>query len=307
MSGHYNENEHTTISLRRLGRKIFIDDWPMKVVALVITLALYFGVAGELSTATFQSVPLTLRIADDAEFLSPPDKQVDIVLKGDKSQIDDLSRKNDLTAYIDLTGIPIGDRVVELTPESVSLALPAGVTVSEIRPKSILIKLEKVIEKDIPVKASTEGHVPDGYELRGEATVIPQKVRVRGPESFMQTLEFVSTDKIELDKRDADFTARQVGVSLSNPKARVLDAVVDIIFRIGEKTGERMVPAPVKGDAAGKKVTVTVKGPLSVLKAIKPGDVKVEMIDGGLGTKVPQLVDLPADIDGKIEIVKPKT
>jgi hypothetical protein len=306
MSEHYNETEHSTISFRRLLRKVFFDDWPMKLIALVITLALYFGVRSEVSTATFQSVPLTLRIADNAEFINPPVQQVDVVLKGDKREIEDLIRKNDLVVYRDLTDKPIGDSVIDLTPDTVSINLPAGVTVDEVRPRQIAIKLEGVIEKDIAVKPETERSVPDGFQVYGEPVVVPQKVKVRGPASFMKTLEFVSTEKVGLENRTSDFTAKQVAVTVSNPKARVLDGVVDVIFRIGEKRGERLVSAVVKGDASGKKIMVTIEGALSVMKTIKPGDIKVEMIDDGSGLKVPQLVDLPAELQGKIEIAKPK-
>ena len=307
MSEHYNEPEHSTISFRRLLRKVFIDDWPMKLIALVITLALYFGVRSDVSRATFQSVPLTLRIADTAEFITPPIQEVDVTLTGDKTEIENLIRKNDLVVYRDLTDKPIGDTVIDLTPDTVSINLPPGVTVAEILPRQIGIKLEGLIEKDVAVKPETEGRVSEGYEVYGEAVVVPQKVRVRGPASLMKTLEFVSTEKIGLENRGGDFTAKQVAVSVSNPKARVLDAVVDVIFRIGEKRGERLISAVVKGDAAGKKMMVPIVGTLSVLKLIKPGDIKVEMLDDGTGVKVPQLVDLPAELQGKIEIGKPKS
>lgn len=306
MSEHYNETEHSTISFRRLLRKVFYDDWPMKLIALVITLALYFGVRSEVSTGTFQSVPLTLRIADNADFINPPVQQVDVVLKGDKREIEDLIRKNDLVVYRDLTDKPIGDSVIDLTPDTVSINLPAGVTVDEVRPRQIAIKLEGVMEKDVAVKPETEGRISDGFEVYGDPVVVPQKVKVRGPESFMKTLEFVSTEKISLENRAGDFTAKQVAVSVSSPKARVLDAVVDVIFRIREKPDKRLVSAVVKGDAVGKKIMVTIEGTLSVLKNIKPGDIKVEMIDNGSGIKEPQLVDLPAELQGKIAIAKTK-
>jgi len=123
----------------------------------------------------------------------------------------------------------------------------------------------------------------------------------------MKTLEFVSTEKIGLENRAGDFTAKQIVVSVSNQKARVLDAVVDVIFHIREIPEKRAVSAVVKGDTPGRKITITIEGPGPVLKGIKPGDLKVEMIDDGTGVKLPQLVDLPAELQGKIAIVKPKS
>ncbi|HNU09206.1 MAG TPA: hypothetical protein PKO33_15670, partial [Pyrinomonadaceae bacterium] len=44
-------------------RKVFLEDWTMKLIALVITLALWFGVSGlrEPKTERLRSVALNLR------------------------------------------------------------------------------------------------------------------------------------------------------------------------------------------------------------------------------------------------------
>ena len=306
-SGQYSESEHRTISFRRLLRKIFIDDWPMKLIALVITFALYLGVTGEEVKATFPSVPLNLRISDNADFINPPPEAVEVVLKGDKSKIDELSRsRNDLVVFRDLTNLPVGDSVVDLTGDTVSVNLPPGVQVDTIRPNKIAIKIEPVIEKDIPVRAETEGSPADGSDLEADPVITPQKVRVRGPISYIKTLEFVSTERISIENKSSDFTAKQVAVNVSNPKIRILDAVVDVAFRIKEKTGTQMFSAVIKGDPAGKKMMVPITAPLSVLKSIKPGDLKVELAEGDGGKKGPKLVDLPPDLQDKIEIGKPR-
>jgi YbbR domain-containing protein len=305
-TGQYSESEHRTISFRRLLRKIFIDDWPMKLIALVITFALYLGVTGEEVKATFPSIPLNLRISDNADFISPPPEAVEVVLKGDKNKIDELSQtRNNLVVFIDLTDRTIGDSVIDLTPETVK-NLPPGVQVVQVRPEKIAIKTEPVIEKEIPVKAETEGSLTDGSVFKGEAVVTPQKVRVRGPVSYIKTLEFVSTERISVENKSSDFTAKQVTVNVSNPKLRIIDAVVDVAFRIGEQPGKKDILVGVKGDPPGRKMTVRVEGALSVLKGIKPGDLKVEMVPDETGKMVPRFVDLPAELLDKIEIVESK-
>ena len=307
MTGQFTENEHRTISFKRLLRRVFIDDWPMKLVALVITFALYLGVSSEESRATFPTVPLNLRISDNADFVSPPLDAVEVVLRGDKTKIDELSRtRNDLVVFRDLTNQPVGDSSIDLTPDTVSINLPPGVVIETIRPGRIAIKLEPVIEKDIPVRAETEGRVADGVEIYGEPVVTPQKVKVRGPVSQLKTLEFVSTDRISLENRGGDFTARQVAVTVSNPKVRVLDAVVDVTFRISESRIERVIQASLKNDPAGRKMSVTVVATPTVLKAIKPGDLKVEMVTDEDGKKTLKFVDLPPELQGEIEIAKAK-
>lgn len=296
----FGDREQLTISFKRLARKAFLEDWPMKLIALVVTLALYLIVSGETGTGTL-TVPLNLRTAENAEFSTTPVQEVEIVVTGDKRKIDRLAeRKGDLAIYRDLTELPVGDSVIDLTPGNVSIDLPPGLRLTDIRPGRIAIRLEAVLERDIPVKAETAGDVTEGKEIYGE-TVVPQKVRVRGPASFMKTLEFVSTEKIDVENRSGDFTAKQVAVTVSNPKARLMDAVVDVAFRIDETRTERTFVIPVKDDPAGRSVSILLYGPQSQIEKIKPADLKatIEKTDAGEDTAK---AILPAELQDKVEI-----
>lgn len=299
------DREQLTLSFKRLARKIFLEDWPMKLIALVITLALWLGVSGETGNGTL-SVPLNLRTADNAEFSNTPVQEVEIVVTGDKRKIDRLAeRKGDLAIYRDLTDLPVGDSVIDLTPGNVSIDLPAGVRLTDIRPGRIAVRLEAVLERDVPVKAETEGSVPEGMEIYDQ-TVAPQKIRVRGPASFMKSLEFVSTEKIDVENRSGDFVVKQVAVTVSNPKARLLDAVVDVAFRIGEKRVAKTLMIPAREGPPGKKIEVEFFGPRSLVEALKPGDLKAEMVKDDAGAEIPK-VDLPDDIKDRVEVRRPRS
>ena len=50
------------------------------------------------------------------------------------------------------------------------------------------------------------------------------------PGELIKTLDFVETERIDLTGKKEEFTARQIPVSVSNPKAAVLNTVVDVIF-----------------------------------------------------------------------------
>src|SRR5205085_1278175 len=89
-------------------------------------------------------------------------------------------RRNDLVAYVDLTELPAGDHVLTLTPESVSVPLPDGVTVFDLQPSRIAVTIEPVEEKEVAVHVETEGAPSRGFEVY-ETTILPQKVKIRGP------------------------------------------------------------------------------------------------------------------------------
>lgn len=289
--------------LKNILRKVFLEDWLMKLVALVITFALWIGVTG-LSKPTVQrmnGIPLTLRFANNVDAATTT-QEIDIIISGDKRKIDQVNR-NELVVSLDLSELPPGDRVVQLNPDTVSIALPTGIKVDEIQPRQIAVKLEPVEIKEVQVNAVTEGQLPDGFEVYSQA-VNPQKVRVRGPATLMRALSSVTTDKIDLANKNADFTARQVSVNVLNPKAVLLDTVVDVSFRIGERRIERTFQVPVKGDAK-RKIAVVLYGAKSLFDQIKPEDITVEIEKDSAGKETPT-VTLPSSLGDDVEIRKPK-
>src|SRR5215204_5142010 len=178
------EREQSQAFLARLFRKVFLEDWTMKLIALIITLALWLGVTGLRTPAltNFRSIPLNLRVANDLEVTNSPVAEVDIKISGDKSKINQIN-KEDLLVSLDLSDIQPGERVVSITPENVSVELPAGVKLEGISPSIIPIKLEKIIERDVPVRAETEGVPAENFEIYS-AQSTPPTVRVNGPESY---------------------------------------------------------------------------------------------------------------------------
>ena len=286
------------IWLKHILKKIFLEDWVMKLVALAVTLALWLGVTG-LSTPTTQrltSVPLSLRFSNNIEVTNSPIQEVDLVVTGDKRKLAQIN-KNDLIVSMDISDVTPGDRVISLTPETVGVSLPTGVKLDEIQPSRIAVRIEAVEEKEIAVKAETTGEIPEGYEVYSE-TITPSKIRVRGPSNFIRSLSFVSTERIDLTNRVADFTAKQIPVSVANPKATVVETVVDVAFRIGEKRVERVYSIPVEG---GRRASVVLFGGRSLFENIRTESLRIEMVKNDAGEDVPRVI-LPPALDGKVEI-----
>ncbi len=299
------QKEQRQISFRRLFRRVFVDDWVVKALALAITFALWLGVTG-LRTPTrerLRNISLAVRVSNDIEITNSPVQEVDLVVTGDKRKIDQIKRE-DLVVSLDLTDAQPGDRTVKISPENVNVELPTGIKLEEVQPNKIAVKLEQVEEREIAVKADTEGSVADGFEIYSE-TVLPNKIKVRGPSSFIRSLDSVSTEKINLENHQADFTAQQVGLNLINPKVTLIDTVVDVIFRIGEKRIERLFLVPVKTNTKSGTATVVLYGVRSILDPLRPENLQVEIVNTEINENSLRLI-LPAEMQGKIEIRKLK-
>lgn len=271
-------------------RKVFLEDWPVKLLALVITLTLWFAVTG-LSTPTTKrlTIPLNLNISSNAQVTNAPQQEVDIEIIGDKRKVEQINRA-DLLASIDLTEVQPGDRVIPLTPETVFVALPQGVKLVEVQPSRIAVKLEAVEEKDVEVRVDTSGAPATGFEIY-TTSVLPQKIRVRGPASIVSMLTYVQTERIDLTGRNNDLLAKQVAVTSPDAKAAVLNTFVDVTFKIGEKRIERPFRVSVLNDA--KEANFIVYAPRTLLLKARPEDFTVEMVLGENGEETPQ-VTLPS-------------
>jgi YbbR domain-containing protein len=288
---------------KQILKKVFYEDWLVKLVALVVTLALWIGVTGLSSPTTerLRGIPLTLRFSSETDITNTPAEEVDIVVSGDERRVRQIN-KADLVISVDLTDLPPGDRVVQLTPESVTpLDLPPGVKLDEIRPSRIAVRLELVEQKEVEVKVETEGKLPDGYEIYGQ-DVVPGRVTLRGPASFIRPMSVVPTETIDLSGRTSDFVAEQTPLNPANQKIRVEQAAVDVTFRIGERRMERIFLVPLNDDT-GRQATVVLYGPRTALLQTKPEDLAIEIGANEAGVSMPRLI-LPSGLDGKVEIRK---
>ncbi|HKP71130.1 MAG TPA: CdaR family protein [Pyrinomonadaceae bacterium] len=280
-------------------RKVFLEDWVLKLVALAITLALWFGVTG-LSAPTTQRLPaikLNLQnYSNSIEVTQQPKEGVDLVVTGDKRKLAQIE-KDSLVLSIDVSEVMPGDRMLNLTPDTVSLSpLPTGVRLVEIQPHAIPIRIEAIEIAEVPVRAETYGAVPDGYEIYS-TTVTPAKVRVRGPAAFIRTLVGVPTERIDIGNRTSDFVERQRQIGVSDPHASVLDVnVVDVTFRIGQKRIERVYAIPL-GDGTARRAIVTLYGGQSQFEAVQPHDIHIEIEKNDAGQDTPRVV-LPDSLNG---------
>ena len=299
-SGTSKESVLVSASLvRQVLRKIFLEDWLTKLLALAITIALWVGVTGlsEVGSDRYK-VPLVLRLADNAEATNQPIDQVEIRISGDKRRLEQI-RESDLRVFVDLTSVPVGNQTLTLAPDTVSVPdLPNGIKLEDINPKKIVVRLEAIEEKEVTVRVETQGAVSQGKEVYAE-TVAPAKVRVRGPASYLRTLTSIATEKVDLAEKNADFTARQVRIApLSNENTTPLDSFVDVSFRIGETRMEKTFTIPIADSK--RRAQITLFAGRSLFDGITAKDFSATLAEGSDEPSI----DMPGDLDGQVEVRK---
>ena len=219
----------------RLLRKLFLEDWGLKLLALGIAFALWLGVTG-------QNKPVTLRISGvQLNFLQPaglqisndPPTTVEVILTGSKDKIDRIGPR-DLIANVDLSDQKAGERVIKLSLDRVKVDLQEDVKIQGFHPATIPIHLEPVVEAQLEVEVKFEGKLPEGYEVSG-VSVNPARVRLRGPADRINALRKAVTETVWLDGKKESFNISHVEINIADPKIDILDPAVDVHVEVTEK------------------------------------------------------------------------
>lgn len=287
-------------------REIFVEDWSLKLLALAITLGLWYAVTGQRTPATVRlpNVQLQFRLPEKMEISNEPHDQVEVVLTGNKRELDRIKR-SDLVVYVDVSKYAPGERVVQLTRDTVTMDLPDGVRVDDIEPNVVPLRLEPRIEAQIPVEPRLDGRLPDGFELYA-VQVTPDKVRVRGPASHVSALQKAPTEPISLAGRKEGFSVEQAAIELSDQRINVLDTVVNVNLEIGEQRVEKsFAGVPVReslgAQARPDNATVTLYGPRSVIEQLRPENLQILLDVGADGAITSRLV-LPPTAEGRVQL-----
>ncbi|HEX8636097.1 MAG TPA: CdaR family protein [Pyrinomonadaceae bacterium] len=294
---------------RRWLHDLLFADWGLKLLALAITLGLWFAVTGQRvpTTARLRKVPLFFVLPPDMEISNEPREEVDVTLRGSKRALDSI-KAGDVSLSYDASSYRPGERVVQLSPNNISLQLPEGigsegVTVERIEPGSVPLRLERRVERELVVEPRPEGKVPEGYELIGLET-LPARVRVRGPESHVNALERAPTETILLDGRKETFTASQIAVDIQDRKIVALDTVVDVQVKIAEARGTKRLDgvAARAADGTESHLTIEVRGARSLVEPLRAADLSVVFDMAADGAMRPRLL-LPPHLEGRIELI----
>ncbi|CDM66576.1 MAG: hypothetical protein IRZ19_05130 [Pyrinomonas methylaliphatogenes] len=292
-------------AIGRWMRALLFDDWALKALALGISLALWFAVASQRTPAAIRlrGVPLVFLLPNDVEIGNTPRDEVELTLRGAKSALDSLNVRN-LVATVDLRNYELGERVLILTPDRISMELPEGVRIEDVEPDRIPIRLERRIVREVMVEPRFEGRLPDGFEIR-RVQVMPELIKVRGPESHVNALQKVATESILLDGRRNSFTAQQVAVNIPDAKVVALEPSVAVQVEIAEQRVERQISnITVINDErhAPDHASIVVRGPRSVVESLRAEDLTLKLERSDDGSIRPHL-DGPPGIVGQLELV----
>jgi len=284
---------------QKLLRRIFVEDWSLKLLSLAIAIVLWLLVTG-------QNQPVTAHVNVQLNFIRPqaleisndPPRTVDVMLTGSRNKLDDLTSL-DLVATVDLSAQGAGERVLRLADKA-QITLPQGIKVDGYQPSAIPIRLEEIVERQVPVEPKLEGKPAEGFEVYS-VYLNKSTVAVRGPASRVNALQKIATESIWLAGRKESFPASTVALDVPDPKVDLLEPMVNVAVEIGEQRIEKIfsgVAVTMQNGGAVQPATtsVTLLGVASYLGALKPEELKIVLN----GENLEPRLELPDVLKGKV-------
>jgi len=191
--------------------KKLTENWVLKLLALVFACILWFFVTGEQKLERSYAVPLELKnmpvgmmVANDIPSM------IDVRISGPRTLLMNLQLQN-IGIAVNLKDLEPGLTTLKRLEER--LNLPGPLKVTRLSPSYIDVKLERVVSKNVLVKAQLNGKPATGYRVAA-VHVNPQQVMIEGAESEVAGLDSVATETVDIT--DVRETRREM-VSLSYP------------------------------------------------------------------------------------------
>jgi YbbR domain-containing protein len=293
--------------------KFLTEDWTLKLFSLGVAVLLFLFVTVESATPVDVDFRVEYRTADDIMLTNDAPTTLHTTLQGPWAAFRSFDIGDLEPVIVDLA--QAGPGTLRHAIDTSNINPPGGMRVVSVRPGEIEVTLDRRVERQVPVHPDIPEAPAFGYEIL-DVRIVPPRVRVVGPVSKMQTIDFITTRTIDITGREDDLSL-EVDLRPPPPPLRLVDKRVLVFVEIGEEFVQRNFQnVPVKVDNAPKgshvnpgAVVLTIKGPRRIVDKMDKDsleafvDVGAEANDGL--TTVEKPIGLRPELPERTQIVAP--
>ncbi len=233
--------------------------------------------------------------------------RIEVRVRGPKGLVRSLDRRK-WTYSLDVSKLKVGENLVDIDRERIPLSMAYEVV--EVKPSRLILSVDRLVKKELPVASEWRGTLPKDYRLL-EIKTVPELVEVRGAERQVRPMTQVRVVlQNDFDTPPATWTD-DVPIKL----AEGLEAnpgQVKMTLRFGPEVKTVWLRVPVRlGTTLGataqtsvKYVRVQVEAPLPLLREAEagrdiPGLMALVKVPGGLKSgrhALPYEVEVPEGV-----------
>ena len=212
------------------------ENLTLKLISLAFAIVLWFFVMGEKRHEVSHIVPVTYKgVPEGLLIANQVPGSVEVAISGPRALLSHLA-VGDMAIAVNLAGVEAGVTSFKRLEES--LQIPTGLIVTRISPAYVDVKLERIRDKQVPVRVVLSGEPAAGYRVR-HVRVVPARVAISGAESELKTISEVVTEGLDLAGVSESFS-QTVSLSHSRPFTSLkTQRTVEVQVLLGPDPGAR--------------------------------------------------------------------
>lgn len=287
-------------------------DITIKITSVLFAVILWFNVMNtenpvrnkEIKNVIVEKTNLEALEVSNLILMDSDEYTISVKLSGRINDISNLSPKN-IKAKIDLLGSKKGTNKI---PVDVSLVTPIeGVSIVDFSPKEIPVTLDKIVEKQIPVKLKVAGKTKTGY-IKGKEELKQRSILIQGPKKTIDLIKEAQAT-LFINNESSDIVTSLPLVLIDVDGKEVINdinkkpSIVDVKLPILKVKRVRVEPV-IEGEPLNGYVnTDIIIDPVYV--NIKGDDNNIEEITS-LKTKPIDITGIKSDLSVETEIILPE-
>jgi len=196
-------------------KRVFVEDWKAKLFSIFFAFIIWLLISLDDWSVSERSLIIPVNFIDlppNITVLSASTSTVEVFLKVPKRLEGEL-KKTGAELNLSISEFKTGQVVIPLRGTEIS-NIPKGVEIYKIKPSSIVLNLDRLVEKTVPVEPVFEDKVE-----KEKIDFDPKRVRVLCPSTLVPVLKNIPTEPLNLNSLKKN---KKMSVPLISPDPRII-------------------------------------------------------------------------------------
>lgn len=251
--------------------------YPLRILGILLLLLLCSLKPVQSSSVNEIEIPIPVdpyNLPDGLTLVSPVLKEIEVRVKGPVSVLDDL-RRNVPRYKLDLSGVAVGMVSIAINPDLIQM--PGGTQITRVSPAYLIVKVDRLLKKQVPVKVAVSGEPAGSYSIDGMLAK-PSSILICGPETAIGLVDEIFTKPIDVSARSKSFK-KEIAVDMAEGVeiCSSSNIVLAEIYFAAKVATKRFAGILVQGKNAlydfnitPDTLTLEIKGPLNIINNLQP-------------------------------------
>jgi YbbR domain-containing protein len=251
--------------------------YPLKVLGILVVLLLCCLKPVQSSSVNEIEIIIPVdfyKLPDGLTLVGTAPKELELRVKGPPSVLEDL--KGNAPMYkLDLSGVAVGSESIAVNPDLIPM--PAGTQITRVNPAYLIVKVDRLLKKRVPVKVVVSGEPAGSYSIN-DMLAKPSTMLICGPETAVVLVDEIFTKPIDITARSESFK-KEIAVDLADGLkiCSPSNIVLAEIYFAAKVATKRFAGILVQGKNAlfeynilPGTLTLEIKGPLNIIDNLQP-------------------------------------